>query len=306
MAEGYLRSLERCLRLPGVAPVLSTVADFVAAAEEIHGQTDFDQTMAMRINPRIGGYGLTQLNDCSWEFAAGLLDRWRRPKPSLARLRAANDPLQILLWPGRYAFSAGEEAVLRAWLVAEEDVAGEFRLEIDGRVVESKPVAGRGILDLGTRTVRLAERGWQTATGVFADRGGETRSDTRRLLVLPRADLLRLQRQDGGPIGDAGPVLFQSAGDGLDAEAIRAALSRVRAGRTLILADLDPAGAEVLTATGLLPYKFDLRPAEGSWMPTWHVVPAHPVFAGLPPGLAGLVYAPILPQIGRASCRERV
>ena len=169
MAEGYAAEPAKVPAPCRASPRPSArSADFVAAAEEIHGQTDFDQTMAMRINPRISGYGLTQLNDCAWEFAAGLLDRWRRPKPSLARVRAANDPLQILLWPGRYAFAREKRPVSGPGWWRRRRRRGSSVWTLDGKVLAKR---GRVTGGACSASARRGRAWWKPAgtrpTAVF-------------------------------------------------------------------------------------------------------------------------------------------
>ena len=301
VAAAYAQSLHECLRLPGIADAVHGVADFIASAEAVHGRNDFDQTMAMRINPRISGYSLTQLNDCSWEFAAGIADRWRRTKPCLDMIKAANDPLQILLWPGRYAFAAGETLRLRAWLVAEEEVTGRFLLELDGRIVLEKDIKAHGVLDLADWTSGLEHTGWHTAVATFTPAGGDVRSDQRRLLILPAADLSHLTRLSGGEsTGDRSEhVFFWPATDMQPDIDWPAVLHQVRQGKTLILADLDPDAVEMLAAAGLSALHPDLQSAT-SWMPAWHVIPTHAAFTGLPIGVAGPLFAPVLPRYSMA------
>ena len=45
----------------------------------------------------ISGYILTQLNDVAWEFHAGLLDIWRKPKPAYAASKRLNQPHVLIL-----------------------------------------------------------------------------------------------------------------------------------------------------------------------------------------------------------------
>ena len=90
-----------------------TVKSLVQEAQKLQAAGNTRHIEALLANPRISGYILTQLNDVAWEFHAGLLDIWRRPKlayDAVKRLNQAhvlilNIPKTVMLQDSKLALS---------------------------------------------------------------------------------------------------------------------------------------------------------------------------------------------------------
>lgn len=83
----------------GLDKLFGSFSDFARATQEIQCDAARFQIEAMRANPKLAGYCYTQLSDAGHEFCAGILDRWRRPKPvvkTLAEVQSALRPLIML------------------------------------------------------------------------------------------------------------------------------------------------------------------------------------------------------------------
>lgn len=99
---------------------------------------------ALRLNPRVAGYVITQGSDASSEFG-GITDLWREPKRVYAGYRDLNRDIVLLLdTPGTY-FKAGTHVPLRVVvsnLGAMAETEGRVALRHAGRQVANWEFAG--------------------------------------------------------------------------------------------------------------------------------------------------------------------
>ncbi|MCC6177500.1 MAG: hypothetical protein IT305_19550 [Chloroflexi bacterium] len=100
---------------------LGSVAGVVRATQTLQAEGALAQTVALRRNPRVSGYVLTQLADAGWEQTAGLAGLWRHPRPVHAAMARANRPRLLHVEPSDPC-SFGRTQV-RARLIQNPDLA---------------------------------------------------------------------------------------------------------------------------------------------------------------------------------------
>ena len=70
----------------------------------------------------------TQLNDLGWEFGAGILDVWRRPKPAHATMARVNSNPSAILVPRKRNVWEGDTAQITPYVI--DDGAGGRQLTL--------------------------------------------------------------------------------------------------------------------------------------------------------------------------------
>ena len=95
------------------------------AAQSQHAAGNTSQIEAVLANPRISGYCITQLNDVSWEFHAGLLDLWRNPKPAYFASQRLNRPQVVILHSATAVVTTSETMRLSLTQVNSRAAGGE-------------------------------------------------------------------------------------------------------------------------------------------------------------------------------------
>jgi len=103
--------------------VFGTMATLARQAQDLQAAGNTQQIEALLTNPRISGYLITQLNDVSWEFHAGLLDLWRNPKPAYFASQRLNRPHLLVLRPEREAAGTGDAVSVQLTLVNQAPLA---------------------------------------------------------------------------------------------------------------------------------------------------------------------------------------
>lgn len=138
---------------------------FTAAARELQCDAARFQIDAIRANPKCAGYCYTQLCDAGHEFCAGVLDRWRRPKPVFGVLREIQTPLRTIIQMSRTNLTLREEAPVTILL------ANEIKLE--GRADLSLQVIGptNQVLWKKKRAVKIPRHGRELWTGEVSASG---------------------------------------------------------------------------------------------------------------------------------------
>src|SRR4030095_7251572 len=101
-----------------------TVKVLVQQAQELQAAGNTRHIEAILANPRISGYILTQLNDVAWEFHAGLLDMWRRPKLAYTAVKRLNQPHVLILNLPKTIISQDSKLALRLTLVNRAPLTG--------------------------------------------------------------------------------------------------------------------------------------------------------------------------------------
>ena len=120
--EGFEeRSLDR---------VFGDFSGFAAAARELQCDAARFHADACRANPKLAGYCYTQLCDAGHEFCAGILDRWRRPKPVLETLEKAQAPLRPLIHIPRTSLAQRQEVPVSVTLVNDARLEGRADLSL--------------------------------------------------------------------------------------------------------------------------------------------------------------------------------
>ena len=110
--------------------VFGSFAEFGAAARELQCDAVRRQIDAIRSNPKVAGYCYTQLCDAGHEFCAGVLDRWRRPKPVLETLKEVQGAFRPLIHVARTNLSPREEVEVVVTLANEERTEGRADLSL--------------------------------------------------------------------------------------------------------------------------------------------------------------------------------
>ncbi|MBW7863786.1 MAG: hypothetical protein H3C30_05150 [Candidatus Hydrogenedentes bacterium] len=114
--------------------IFGDFAGLARAARELQCDAALMQIDAMRANPKIAGYCYTQLADAGHEFCAGVADRWRRPKPALKALAAAQQPVRPIIQIPETNLSPRQEIPVTVLLANEERIEGrgEVSLQLVG------------------------------------------------------------------------------------------------------------------------------------------------------------------------------
>ena len=122
MLRGYEeRNLDR---------VFGSFSKFTAETREIQADAARHQVDACRANPKLAGYIYTQLCDAGNEFCAGMLDRWRRPKPVSDALQQVNCGVRPLIHVPRTNLAPREEVPVTVTLVNDEHIEGRADLSL--------------------------------------------------------------------------------------------------------------------------------------------------------------------------------
>ncbi len=309
---GYRDSLRQGVVSRGLEELFGGVAGLVQAAQQLQARGDARQAEALRLNPNVSGYVVTQLNDAAWELSAGLVDLWRQPKLALAALARVNASRVLVVRPERAAVAAGSILRLRAWLVDEQEGSRRGRLALELRapagqavISEGWPVNGAGqIIPLGRFSLAVPKTpGWcQLRARLELEQ--EQLETEQPLLVLPDAPPSEgtglqvlgdaLQRRLPGAERWAErdlPLLAQA--DALAGRTLARAVEWTRGGGHLALVDLAQAEAERLA--GALGLELAAHGTRGSFLGYFHYLRPHPLFAGLPLGVADEPFAEVLP-----------
>jgi beta-galactosidase len=152
----------------GLDRVFGSFAGFGEAARQLQCDAARHQIDAIRSNPKMAGYCYTQLCDAGHEFCAGVLDRWRRPKPVHETLKEVQKPLRPLIRTDR------TNLILRQEIKVSVVLANDERLE--GRADLSLQVVGptNQVLWKKKRNVKIPRAGkelWQGAISASGSPG---------------------------------------------------------------------------------------------------------------------------------------
>ena len=145
--------------------VFGDFAGFTAAARELQCDAARFQIDAIRANPKIAGYCYTQLCDAGHEFCAGVLDRWRRPKPVLETMKQVQRPMRPILQVSETNLAPRQETEVVIILANEERVEG--RLDLSLQVIGPT----NQVLWKKKREVKIPRHGREVWSGVVAASG---------------------------------------------------------------------------------------------------------------------------------------
>ena len=153
----------------GLNRIFGTVKDLVREAQELQAAGNTRHIEAVLDNPRISGYILTQLNDVAWEFHAGLLDIWRRPKLAYSAVKRLNQAHVLILNIPKTVMPQDSKIVLSLTLVNRMPLTRPDQISIQlfdlgrqrsiQRPARGAPRSRGSILSGKSRSIQLCSRG---------------------------------------------------------------------------------------------------------------------------------------------------
>jgi hypothetical protein len=305
----------------GLDRTFSSVRSLVLATQALQAAGNACQIEALLCNPRISGYVITQLNDVSSEFHAGLLDLWRNPKAAYYASQRLNRPHVVILRAAAPVVAAGEALPAALTLVNCMPLAPGMRISVslrdpagqDTELYQQPAPVLDSIHELGTLTVMTRAPGNYQLSARLTQAGEVVAETEQAVLALAPLDWSGLPQgitwlgqcpafveQAGLESEIGGDRLLVAANPGsLFDEDWRRLLEAVEAGASAIIGPLhkrDELGLRKLTQHGL---KLELSLGIGSWIGSYHWIPDSDLFVGLPAGgLAGAPYVDVLPWYG--------
>lgn len=149
----------------GLDRLFGDFSGFARAAQVLQCDAVRYQVDALLANPKHGGYCYTQLCDAGHEFCAGVLDRWRRPKPVFDTFRQVQAPLRPLIHVARTNLVPRQEVPVTVTLINEERV--EDRVDLSLQVVGPT----NQVLWKKKRSIKIARGNREIWTGTVAASG---------------------------------------------------------------------------------------------------------------------------------------
>ncbi len=196
--KAFRDSLRKGFAERGLDRIFGTVKDLVREAQELQAAGNTRHIEAVLANPRISGYILTQLNDVAWEFHAGLLDIWRRPKLAYTAVKRLNQAHVLILNIPSNVVPQDFKLVLSLNLVNRAPLAGPEQISVqlfdpDGKEVsnvQQEAPQGAGINLLREITLNPALRpGQYQLTARMLNSPQDCAETSRNFWVLPPVDL---------------------------------------------------------------------------------------------------------------------
>jgi hypothetical protein len=279
------------------------------------------QIEALLTNPRVSGYIITQLNDVSWEFHAGLLDLWRNPKPAYYAAQRLNQPHIIVLRLRKTTAKPGDRVEIEMHLVSADkatlpgqlcltviDPANNTVLTHQEEIllrpgIQPLPSAQFPVETPGTYRILAQLRAndqtlFETTESVLsldAVDWGDLQVDIRPVGQKPSSALF--QAIDQRNTNSVSPVSLVAQPSTLDEPAWESLLASVEAGETAILGALKPEDQAAIAVFARHGIQIQLHFGIGSWMGCYHWIPESALFSGLPSGcLAMAPYTDTLPK----------
>jgi beta-galactosidase len=296
--------------------VFGSLDHLFAAAQEQQAIGNIRQIEAVLANPRSSGYCVTQLNDIGWEFHAGILDVWRRPKRVYEALKRVNRPHCVILKAASSVATCGQQIPVAVAVVDSVPLAaagaGLVIVARQGDVAQApihiRVPAGVGIKELGTVMIDVGDL--PGPVGIEA----HLYDGEKNLLAESRETIPALPAVDAGVACEqvrwvgAPPAGVSSATANSDRQLLGVArpsaladhdwddfLSAVAAGAVAILGPIQPTDQTAIAACARHGVQVQVHMGIGSWMGCYHWIPESPLFSGLPAGgLAGEVYTSVL------------
>ena len=319
--KAFSDSLHKGFAKRGLDRIFGTVKDLVRQAQELQAAGNTRHIEAILANPRISGYILTQLNDVAWEFHAGLLDIWRRPKLAYTAVKRLNKAHVLILNIPKTVMPQDSQLDLSLTLVNRAPLAGPDQISIqlfdpDGKEVfsvQQDARQGAGIHALPVITVDSALRAGQyQLTARLLSYPQHCAETSRDFWVLPPVDLdgtyaraqwigappARVSTLGGVTSGEDQTRLLVIAHPGsLTGTDWETVLAEVSGGRTAVMGPLRPSDESVLKLLASHGISIRLHFGIGNWLGCYHWIPASPLFSGLPGGgLAGEAYVNVRPH----------
>lgn len=156
MSEFSSRELDR---------IFGSFSGFARAAQELQCDAAEFQINALMANPKLAGYCYTQLSDAGHEFCAGVLDRWRRPKPVFDTLKRAQQDVRPLIRVERTNLVPRQEVKVRVLMVNFPRMEGraDLSLQVVGPTSQ--------VLWKKKRNIKLPRSGKELWTGTISASG---------------------------------------------------------------------------------------------------------------------------------------
>jgi beta-galactosidase len=322
--RAFRDSLHEGFAARGLDRVFGSIPELVKEAQEAQARGNSRQVEALLANPRVSGFLVTQLNDVAWEFHAGILDQWRKPKRTYYALERLNQPNCLILKATDAVVTSGGRVEVALTLVqrglsqADEQVVVTVKTPAGRQLAtESHPVPlGSGIKELGTLSFAAAEESgeYRIEAQWLADQAllAET---TETVLVLRPPDWSDIPDPIallGAPPSGEGtaPPLVRTSLEGDQKELVvaprpgslsrddwEALLAAAEAGGVGAIGPLRPEDELARSTLAERGVNVNLHFGIGNWMGCYHWIPAGEMFEGLPAGgLAGEPYADVLPH----------
>jgi hypothetical protein len=297
------------------------VKDLVREAQELHAAGNTRHIEAVLANPRISGFILTQLNDVAWEFHAGLLDIWRRPKLAYDAVIRLNQNHVLILNIPNPVLSQDSKLELGLTLVNREPLTGPDQVSIqlfdpDGKEIFNTSQAapqGAGIHWLPEIVLEPVLRpGRYQLASRLSNYSCDCAETFRNFWVVPPVDLedacaeVQWIGARPAPVSNLGKTPSGNDQKGLLLIAHPGSLTRtdwemvfeeVSSGRSAVIGPLRPRDEAALILLASHGINLRLHFGIGNWMGCYHWIPASPLFSGLPSGgLAGEAYVNVRPR----------
>lgn len=297
---------------------------FTAAAREVQADAARYQIDAIRANTKLAGYCYTQFADAGHEFCAGIVDRWRRPKPVFETLKAVQLELRPLIVAERTNLGLREEVQIS--VVMANDARIETRVDLSLQVVGPT----NQVLWKKKRSTKIPRSGRDLWSGTVSASGSPgTHKFVVRLLqglsciaeasldlhVLAPAPSAEISINVIDPQKEWSAACLSLAKRGTPqapihvvpplANTIRAypeaelahVLAQVRSGAVAIMFG-PPADWNAFADQLDTPVRATTKDAVGAFLGVYHYVKLHPVFEGLPVGcLMRQVYRNVVPPL---------
>jgi hypothetical protein len=278
------------------------------------------QVGTLLCNPRISGWVVTQLNDVSWEFQAGILDLWRKPKAAYEALCRMNQPHLLVMKAEKNSIPAGGLVKIELTLVNRQPLPGNTQLVVlagagtDQATIAQRPVpVSAGIHPLESVEVRAQSAGTVKITACLAQDGGTISETSETLPVLYPVDWSSLpalrclgkapeipgfvQPEKPAEAAEEAAVVLAAYPASLNDEDWAALFEMVEAGGTAVMGALKPKDSTALQALKQRKIPVELHPGVGSWHGHFHWLTSTEIFEGLPKGgMAMKPYVEALPK----------
>ncbi len=321
--KAFSDSLHKGFAERGLDRIFGSMKDLVREAQELHAAGNTRHIEAVLANPRISGYVLTQLNDVAWEFHAGLLDIWRRPKLAYTAVQRLNQAHVLILNISKTVTPQDSklDLDLSLTLVNRTPLAGPDQISVqlfdpDGNEVfsvEQEAPQGAGINPLREIMLNPAlHPGQYKLTARLLNYPHDCAETFRNFLVLPSVDsesvyagvqwigtpLAQVSNFGGiSSVEDQKRLLVIAHPGTLTRMDWETMLAEVSGGKSAVIGPLRPsdeAALDLLASHGII---IQLHFGIGNWMGCYHWIPAGPLFSGLPRGgLAGEAYVNVRPR----------
>jgi len=308
------------LKNRGLLREFGSVTGFVEACQFQQAEGVRRLAEALRLNPRVAGFILTQYNDVSWECSAGVVDPWRNPKRVAREIPRLTAPELLVIRPSSHSaesgtrvrmdFSVASDGPLPAGTIAEYRIhrntesgrnwtplklkGGNASIEVGDlpargkTVVEARLRSGKKRLSTATETVYAIDVsvGSQKSFALYGEAPAVKRAFSSWLIPAEFSQSAVVVKPASLPKAELGK-----------------ALETARKGGKTVLLELEPADLTALAKFGDFPVKGGARKTVSTFVGWFHWFRKVRFMSGLPgvgadePGrfLAGEALADILP-----------